>query len=216
MTVLSRGANLTALLLALAIAPAALAQAPSPAQGAPPPSGPPPGGPPPAPAATPVTLNLQASAAQFAPWPSGGLTWHHGKGYIDPYGEAEYFCGQDFPEAAQHPLPAWGREFLKSYTGQDSILFCIYRVKDGDFYVYDSVVGARATGGRDGSRNQMINLVVGGSGAYAGYSGVWLGLTEGRGKPIPVPNGRRLPEILIKSMTGFVNAPLAATSAAGR
>lgn len=172
------------------------------------PPGPPDRGPMPAPSKIyAVKLELEASANLYQKWPSGGLTWHHGTGFIEPFGAGEYYCGENFPEAKQHPLSDWLKGMMLQFTGRADALFCIYTVKDGSFYVYDSVAGEREHLD-DGSRNQMINVVVGGTGAYEGATGIWLGLTEGRGEPKEVVPGRRLPAVLLKVMDGYVKLPL--------
>lgn len=157
-----------------------------------------------------VDIHMQANSALFKKWPSGGNTWHYGKGYVGPFGGGEYYCGENFPEAKNYPLTDAMKGFFEKYTGKADALFCIYRVKDGEFYVYDSVTGSLAvenSGG--GGRNTMINVVVDGSGPYKGATGIWLGLTEGTGTMTEVAPGRRLPEVLMKVMDGYVKIPAA-------
>ncbi len=157
-----------------------------------------------------VDIHMQASSAIYKKWPSGGITWHYGKGYIGPFGGAEYYCGQDFPEAKNYPLTDSLKGFFEKFTGRGDALFCVYRTKDGDFYVYDSVTGSLSqSDGANGGRNTMINVVVDGSGAYKGATGIWMGLTEGSGAMTEVTQGRRLPEVLLKVMEGYVKVPAA-------
>jgi hypothetical protein len=163
----------------------------------------------PAPATTyEVDIHMQASAPLYQKWPGGGTTWHYGKGFIGPFGGAEYYCGENFPEARQYPLTDSLKGFFEKYTGKPDALFCVYRTKDGDFYVYDSVAGMlNQNDSTGGGRNVQVNLVVDGSGAYKGATGIWLGLTEGTGKATEVAPGRRLPEVLMKIMNGYVKVP---------
>ncbi|MFT3905361.1 MAG: hypothetical protein QM718_03545 [Steroidobacteraceae bacterium] len=151
-------------------------------------------------------IHMQASSAIFKKWPSGGTTWHYGEGYIEPLGQATYYCGENFPEAREHPLPEWGKGLMKSLTGRDDPLFCVYTTAEGTFFVYDAVAGTRARFD-DGGQNQMVNLVIDGTGPYQGATGVWLGLTEGRGTMTEVIPGRRLPAVLMKIMDGYVKLP---------
>lgn len=161
-------------------------------------------------AVVPVEIHMQAGSAGFRPWPGGGDTWHHGRGYLLPFGGASYFCGRGFPEAERLPLAEWQKALFQAETGKADPLFCIYRVQDGDFYVYDSVVASLVTANAGGGRrNQMINLVVGGTGPYEGATGIWLGLTEGAGELVEVAPGRRTPEVLMKVMNGYVKIPRA-------
>lgn len=169
-----------------------------------------PAGPPPGPAAKTyeVVAQIDAGASLFAKWPSGGETWHHGVGFLDPFGTVEYFCGKNFPEARDIPLPEWGKGFFTQLTGRADPLFCVYRTKDGDFYVYDSVPGTLMrtdTAGRD----LIMNVVVGGSGPYKGATGIWLGRTEGVAPRREVTPGRMGNETLLKIMTGYVKVPTA-------
>lgn len=201
-----------ALLAAMALSLTAQAQQP-------PAGGPPPGGMgagerdmgaagPQAPATTyDVDVHMQASAAIWEKWPNGGTTWHFGKGYVAPFGGGSYYCGKDFPEAAKFPLNQWQLGMFENLTGRADGLFCVFKLKGGDLYAYDSVTGMYATENTDGGRNQMINLIVGGTGAYEGATGILLGLTEGMGKSVKVSAERNNPEVLLKIMSGYVKVP---------
>jgi hypothetical protein len=153
-----------------------------------------------------IDMRMDANAAMHQSWPSGGVTWHYGVGSIDPFGAASYWCGKDFPEEKEHPLPKWLNEMMLSFTGKGDPLFCVYRVKDGDFYVYDSVAGSRAMF-NDGAQNQSINIVIDGTGPFKGATGIWLGITEGHGLITQVSPGRRVPQMLLKIMDGYVKLP---------
>lgn len=166
------------------------------------------GAPPPGPTAKTyeVALQINAGADVFAAWPSGGETWHHGIGFADPFGKVEYFCGKEFPEAKQHPLPDWAKGLFTALTGRADPLFCIYRTKDGDFFVYDSVPGTLMRGDGYG-RDLIFNVVVDGSGAYKGATGVWMGRTEGVEPRQKVSETRQGNKTLLKIMNGYVKVP---------
>jgi hypothetical protein len=134
-------------------------------------------------------------------------------GSIDPFGAASYWCGKDFPEEKDHPLPKWLGEMMLSFTGKSDPLFCVYRVKDGDFYVWDSVAGSR-TRFNDGAQNQSVNIVVDGTSPFKGATGIWLGITEGHGFVTQVTPGRRVPQTLFKIMNGYVKLPAVAPQTA--
>jgi hypothetical protein len=175
------------------------------------------GGPPPGPMAKTyeVAVQMQAGASSFKVWPGGGDTRHHGIGFIDPFGTAEYFCGKDFPEAKNYPMPDWAHGLFKALTGRDDALFCVYSVKDGTFVVYDSVPGT-LTRFDNGGRDLIFNVVVDGTGAYKGATGVWMGRTEGVDPRVQVAPGKMAAETLLKLMTGYVKIPAAQTAAAGK
>lgn len=171
------------------------------------------GGPPRAPATTyEVTMQISAGAAVFKKWPGGGETWHHGIGFLDPFGTVEYYCGRDFPEAKDHPLPDWGKGYFNATTGSNDPLFCVYTTKDGAFYTYDSVPGT-LTRFEGAGRDLNMNLVIDGAGAYKGATGVWIGRTEGVGPRREVTPGRMGNETLLKIMSGYVKVPVAGGAA---
>ena len=172
-----------------------------------------PGGPMPPPAKTyEVQVQLFAGASVYKAHPTGS-TMHHGVGFIAPFGYAEYYCGHNFAEEKDFPLTPWEAGLFNTLTGRADALFCLYSTKDGTFYVRDSVAGTvyqdKDDAGLGASRNMMINLVVGGTGPYAGATGLWTGYTEGRGvMSSPVP-GSHLPQVLMKVMNGYVKIPIA-------
>jgi hypothetical protein len=167
-----------------------------------------------------VNVHLQASSNLHKDWPGAASTRHYGMGYIEPFGAAEYYCGKDFPEEKNYPLDDGSKALFQKLTGRADALFCVYRTSEGSFYVYDSVTGQR-TEAADGSQNDMINLVVAGTGAYKGATGLWTGLTEGRLSPPRAggagPNGPGAAmagqgtgsPVLLKIMEGYVKLPLA-------
>ncbi|MFT3907622.1 MAG: hypothetical protein QM718_15100 [Steroidobacteraceae bacterium] len=153
-----------------------------------------------------TVAQINAGADVFKAWPSGGETWHHGVGFLDPFGSVEYFCGKEFPEAKNHPLPDWAAGLFKALTGRADPLFCIYRTKDGDFFVYDSVPGTLIRGD-DYGRDLIFNVVIDGSGPYKGATGVWMGRTEGVGDSKQVSATRKGRSTLLKIMSGYVKIP---------
>jgi hypothetical protein len=150
-----------------------------------------------------VNVHLTAIAPQHKMWPGSTSTWHYGTGYIEPFGPTEYYCGEGFAEEKQYPLPEWGKGMMKALTGKGEGLFCVYVTRDGNFYVYDSVVGMRRRY-EEGLQNDTINLVIDGTGAFKGATGFWHGLTEGRGLVTQVTPGRKTPEVILKIMQGYV------------
>lgn len=158
-------------------------------------------------------VEIQAGSSVFKVWPSGGKTWHYGEGFLEPLGLVQYWCGQDFPEQKTMPQPEYLKSLSKAFIGDANngeMLFCVYRLQDGDLYVYDSPIGMLRsyTGESNPRREQTMNIVVGGSGAYQGATGVWLGVVEGRGKSIfPAGTGAQVPEVLLKIMEGYVRLP---------
>lgn len=153
-----------------------------------------------------VNIHLQANAKLHETWPGSSSTWHYGTGYIEPFGPASYYCGEGFPEQKSFPLSDWVKGMMGGLTGRPDGLFCVYVVADGNLYVYDSVVGSRRIY-KEGLQNDTINVVVGGTGAFKGVTGVWLGMTEGRGQMTAVTPGRRVPEIILKIMQGYIRLP---------
>lgn len=162
-----------------------------------------------------VKVQIQASSALFEPWPHGGQTWHHGKGFMEPIGLVEYWCGRGFDEQKQAPQPEFLRSLDKAFVGSSvggngEMLFCIYRLKGGDLYVYDSPVGILHEYQDDHNPRveEALNFVVGGTNAYRGATGIWMGDLEGRGKSVfPSGTGAQIPEVLMKLMEGYIKLP---------
>jgi len=152
-----------------------------------------------------VQLQIEASANLAKEYPGATDTMHHGLGFLAPFGKVEYYCGHGFPEETNLPLNDWEKGFFDAFTGRADALFCTYTTDEGTFYVRDSVAGTvLQLPGRQGGRNMMINLVVGGTGPYQGATGVWTGFTEGLGSPAP---GQAAPLVLLKIMNGYVKLP---------
>jgi hypothetical protein len=159
----------------------------------------------------PISMHFQAGSGEWKQWPSGGMTIHSGVGYIEPFGAASYSCGIGYPEAANFPKPNYMID--PSWTSTFSTnLFCVYLLDDGWIIAYDGVMGNLKPSGFDGivgnKMDQLINVVVGGTGAYAGAVGMWVGHTEGWGEMSPVGTGSMtLPKSLFKILKGYIKLP---------
>lgn len=164
-----------------------------------------PRGPPPAGTVVPMSWDFQANAGLAKDYPGATDTWHHGLGYITPYGAAEYYCGKGFPEQKGKQLSEWQKGMFEALTGRADALFCVYKVAQGTMYVWDSVAGGWSMFAQGGTRNENINLIDGGTGIFANATGFMTGPTEGGGDPVNLPNGRRGMSLLLKVMNGYVN-----------
>jgi len=153
-----------------------------------------------------ITAQIDAGADVFAEWPGAKETWHHGVGFLDPFGKVEYFCGKNFPEVKDHPLEDWVTGLFENLTGRPDPLFCVYRTAEGDFYVYDSVPGTLMRG-EDYGRDLILNVVIDGSGPYKGATGIWIGRTQGVEPRVQVSETRQGPKTLLKIMRGYVKIP---------
>jgi len=84
-------------------------------------------------------------------------------------------------------------------------------LSDGNIYAYDGVVGnlepydAKVD---DGKMDYLINVIVGGTGAYKGATGMLLGRTPGKGKNTEVTEGISLPISILKLMDGYIKIPI--------
>jgi hypothetical protein len=58
----------------------------------------------------------------------------------------------------------------------------------------------------DGKMDYLMNIIVGGTGAFEGATGMLLGITPGRGTLDPV-DGIWLPDSILKLMKGYVLIP---------
>lgn len=209
--IFSMGFVLTACATAQGDMPAAAAPAAGP--GVAPPAGGPMGGGPGGPMEEeapykfiPITMEMEAGAALFEEWPGGGKTIHAGIGWLHPFGRGEYVAGINYPEAKEYPAPSYFNEdWMSIYKTQ---LFCIYRLADGDIYAYDGIVGnLEPQANDDGKIDYLINVIVGGTGAYEGATGVLLGTTSGRGANTEVDGGPALPVSILKLMEGYIKIP---------
>ncbi|MGC3980451.1 MAG: hypothetical protein QM808_04240 [Steroidobacteraceae bacterium] len=156
----------------------------------------------------PTSVTFEAGSGLYQQWPGGGVTWHSGIGYIEPFGQASYSCGVGYAEAKANPIPAHLIELVKSQTADTNPLFCIYTLKTGTLFVYDAVVGNVFTDSTTGERkDQLINIIVGGTGEFSGASGFWEGVTQGRGTQTSVASGQKLPVSILKLMSGHLRLP---------
>lgn len=155
-------------------------------------------------------VQFEAGADHYAPWPGAARTVHAGIGYIEPFGAARYACGNGFAEEKQTPVPAELKTWFAAHAADKNPLFCVYRMADGDLHVYDVVIGNQFDrADRNEHKDILVNVVVGGTGAYAGASGLWTGATLGRGAMKPLPNGAALPVSILKLMQGYLRLPQA-------
>jgi hypothetical protein len=155
----------------------------------------------------PIRMEMEAGAAQYKQWPGGQKTIHAGIGWIHPFGRGEYVAGKGFPEADKYPIPSYfNEEWMKTY---ETDLFCIYMLKDGNIYAYDGVVGnLEPADGDDGKMDYLVNVIVGGTGAYEGATGMLLGRTPGKGKSTQVAEELSLPVSILKLMEGYIRIPV--------
>ena len=99
-------------------------------------------------------------------------------------------------------------------------LFCIYRLKDGDIYAWDGIFAVRGEKGDDcidqkssnTRQDALINVIVGGTGRYAGARGLMIGTAEGGGDyktvgKMPGDAPLELPATIIKHLEGFIRLP---------
>jgi len=165
----------------------------------------------------PISMQMQAGSQVYEPWPGSIFTIHNGEGYIEPFGAATYSCGVGYPEQAEADLvkpaflndPSWSEPY-------DTGLFCVYTMEDesGSIWVYDGVMGNLKPSGFDGvdgnKMDQLLNVVVGGTGDYEGATGIWVGHTEGWGEmsvPVGAPPWLSLPKSLFKILNGYITIP---------
>jgi hypothetical protein len=158
----------------------------------------------------PITMMMEAGAALYEKWPGGEMTRHTGIGWIDPFGRAEYTAGLGYSEAKDYPIPSYfNQEWIKIYG--ETKLFCIYMLKDGNIYAYDGIVGniePLDKNADDGKMDYLINVIVGGTGAYEGATGMLLGKTPGRGESTEVIKNYSLPVSILKLMQGYIKIPI--------
>lgn len=157
----------------------------------------------------PISMHMQAGAGEWWQWPDAIRTIHSGVGYIEPFGKASYSCGIGYPEKADFPAPAYFTEDW--YAAFPTSLFCVYTIEDGSgtIITYDGVMGNLKPSGWNGitgnKMDQLINVVVGGTGDYESATGMWVGHTEGWGEMIAVGDGSMtLPKSLFKIMDGYI------------
>lgn len=160
-----------------------------------------------------VHMKYQAGYAQTEPWTSG-KTQHGGVGWFHPFGPSRYYCGTEFAEAKDFPLENYFSEYWQQVY--DTSLFCVYQLEDGNIYAWDGIFAVRGPRGElevpldteGGHRDILVNVIVGGSGAYTGAFGLMMGTAEGAGKEGTAFNGSVLPEALIKDLHGYIKIPV--------
>lgn len=159
----------------------------------------------------PVRMSYQAGYREYRDWTSGE-NHHAGIGQFEPFGHSEYVCGINFDEAKNLPLSNFFSDFWMNNFHTEQM--CIYMLKDGWIYAYDGVFGALVEGTENltpdvpALRNDaLVNVIVGGTGAYEGAVGLMIGCTEGSGDIQTASNGLPLPKILWKIMEGYISLP---------
>jgi hypothetical protein len=153
---------------------------------------------------TPVELAFEAGASFHKDW-SSGTTIHSGIGYLKPFGPASYSCGLDYDEAEDFPEPPGAHEWMLDKSIEDSAIFCVYSLAQGDIYAYDYLVGHSYIEPELNGRNStVVNLVVGGTGPFENASGVWVGTTDGAGETIKVNERLAWPQSIMKLMDGYI------------
>ena len=156
---------------------------------------------------TPVKLQFEAGSGFFKPWPTG-TTYHSGIGYIEPFGAASYTCGTGYKEVADYPLPESLKTWFAAHSDDKNPLFCVYRLKDGDIYAYDYLIGHIKNAPENNEHvDEIVNIVTGGTGAYKDASGIWSGTTPGRGEMKEVRPGYKLPDSILKLLDGYIRTP---------
>lgn len=159
-------------------------------------------------------MNYQAGYGQYETWPTAGKTLHAGKGWFHPFGESHYYAivGGCPEQEAFKQSELFTEYWMDVY---DTSLFCIYRMADGDIYAYDGVFAVRGRGNvtvpcdsEFSRRDILVNVIVGGRGRYEGATGLMIGTGEGGGNSRKIDDELTLPEVLIKSMSGYIKIPV--------
>ena len=167
----------------------------------------------------PLTMSMQAGSAFFETYEGGGVkTIHSGVGYMDPFGVGSYHAGIGYPEAEKFPKEQYASDWFMDTFATD--LFCIYHLADGDIYAWDGIFGANnkdasnfkpaaEAAGTPATRGDvLVNVIVGGTGAYEGATGILVGTTSGAGPYGLVDNDSMvLPQTLFKLMEGYIKIP---------
>jgi hypothetical protein len=154
----------------------------------------------------PILMKMDAGADKYKVWTSGNFTAHSGVGTIEPFGKASYYCGAGYAEEAALTMPGYFTdEWNKDYNTDK---FCLYRLEDGDIYTNDGITGNLLPDGYNGIKGNksdlLVEMVLGGTGAYKGARGIWIGTATGYGEAVSVKEKWTLPVELYKNMTGFV------------
>ena len=155
-----------------------------------------------------IVIEMEAGSGEFQRWPGGGKTVHAGIGYIKPFGKASYYAGTDYPEEELYPRPDYfNQTWMDLYKTK---LLCVYMLPDGNIFAYDGIAGCYEPMAPDTTEkmDELINVIVGGTGAYEGANGMLLGHTQGRGEGTEVAPDVTLPRSLLKIMEGYINIPV--------
>jgi hypothetical protein len=163
-----------------------------------------------------VRMTYEAGAAQYVEWPSG-TTIHSGIGWFHPFGKSNYFAGIGYSEAEKfNAEELFSKFWLDEF---DTNLFCVYRLPDGDIYAYDGIFAVRDEGDISMAyddydtvppirRDVLVNVIVGGTGAYEGAVGIMTGTAEGGGESHTVAEDRTLPDSIVKILSGYMRLPI--------
>lgn len=170
----------------------------------------------------PISMTMQAGYQEYNSYTSGFKTIHAGIGYIDPLGEGHYYAGVGYNEIAGNEEGIYVSDWMDANFGCS--LFCVYSLPDGDIYAWDGIYGANAkdmanymssgakytadqvNGSTPTRTDALINIIVGGTGAYKGATGVLVGSTSGGGV-YGTNDGMTLPQTLFKLMNGYIKIP---------
>ena len=153
----------------------------------------------------PMVMEMEAGFQFYTPSPDfNGLTIHSGEGWLEPFGRAQYWAGM-YPGAAALRPDFMDDASWKSMFGGTN-LFCIYKFNDTDsFYAWDGIMGnIQPTVSDDGKMDCLINVVCGGTGAFANATGLFIGYTPGRGHTQTTSSNIGLPLSIMKLMEGYV------------
>ena len=170
-----------------------------------------------------VHMNYHAGYNVYNTWPNGGMTIHAGIGWFHPFGPSEYFGMANIPgnfceESKEFPLDKFFTEdWMKNF---ETDLFCIYRLPDGDIYVWDGIFACRGVDAHKcigfnselQRQDVLINVIVGGTGRYEGARGLMIGTAEGAGAgkvcgKWPDGSDLELPETIMKDLQGYIRIP---------
>jgi hypothetical protein len=157
----------------------------------------------------PIAIQMEAGNTHWDAW-SSGKTIIAGTGWIMPFGRGSYHYGMGYAEATDELRP----DFMDSpswTTPYPTKNLCIYHLQDGDLYAYDGIVANLEQPTEDGKTDYLLEVVVGGTGKFKGANGIILGRAVGRGKAVKVGGPFPLPDVIVKTMEGYVNVKVKKT-----